>query len=40
VAGLDTARHDAPARPYLPRFMAGGPGNPLGAGAMYLGVTI
>jgi lipoprotein-anchoring transpeptidase ErfK/SrfK len=26
--------------PYLPRFMAGGPGNPLGARAMYLGVTI
>jgi lipoprotein-anchoring transpeptidase ErfK/SrfK len=24
-------------QPYLPRFMAGGPGNPLGAGAMYLG---
>jgi lipoprotein-anchoring transpeptidase ErfK/SrfK len=27
-------------RPYLPRFMAGGPGNPLGARAMYLGGTI
>jgi lipoprotein-anchoring transpeptidase ErfK/SrfK len=27
-------------QPYLPRFMAGGPGNPLGARAMYLGVTI
>src|ERR1700730_7695691 len=25
--------------PYLPRFMAGGPGNPLGARAMYLGET-
>lgn len=24
-------------QPYLPRFMAGGPGNPLGAAAMYLG---
>jgi lipoprotein-anchoring transpeptidase ErfK/SrfK len=24
-------------QPYLPRFMAGGPGNPLGASAMYLG---
>ena len=23
-------------QPYLPRFMAGGPGNPLGARAMYL----
>jgi lipoprotein-anchoring transpeptidase ErfK/SrfK len=26
-------------QPYLPRFMAGGPGNPLGARAMYLGGT-
>jgi lipoprotein-anchoring transpeptidase ErfK/SrfK len=26
-------------QPYLPRFMAGGPGNPLGARAMYLGST-
>jgi lipoprotein-anchoring transpeptidase ErfK/SrfK len=26
-------------QPYLPRFMAGGPGNPLGAQAMYLGET-
>lgn len=26
-------------QPYLPRFMAGGPGNPLGARAMYLGQT-
>ena len=26
-------------QPYLPRFMAGGPGNPLGARAMYLGET-
>jgi lipoprotein-anchoring transpeptidase ErfK/SrfK len=24
-------------QPYLPRFMAGGPGNPLGARAIYLG---
>jgi len=24
-------------QPYLPRYMAGGPGNPLGARAMYLG---
>src|ERR1700730_2832656 len=29
------ARH-----PYLPRFMAGGPGNPLGARALYLGKTV
>jgi len=26
-------------QPYLPRFMAGGPGNPLGARALYLGST-
>ena len=26
-------------QPYLPRFTAGGPGNPLGARAMYLGST-
>jgi lipoprotein-anchoring transpeptidase ErfK/SrfK len=27
-------------QPYLPRFVAGGPGNPLGARAMYLGSSI
>jgi lipoprotein-anchoring transpeptidase ErfK/SrfK len=27
-------------QPYLPRFMAGGPGNPLGARAMYIGGTV
>jgi len=27
-------------QPYLPRFMSGGPGNPLGARAMYLGGTM
>ena len=26
--------------PYLPRMVAGGPGNPLGARAMYLGGTL
>ena len=26
-------------QPYLPRFMAGGPGNPLGARALYIGHT-
>jgi len=26
-------------QPYLPRFMAGGPGNPLGARALYIGTT-
>jgi lipoprotein-anchoring transpeptidase ErfK/SrfK len=48
-AGVQTVSHKAewpdwhpPAemirrQPYLPRFMAGGPGNPLGARAMYLG---
>jgi lipoprotein-anchoring transpeptidase ErfK/SrfK len=27
-------------QPYLPRFMAGGAGNPLGARALYLGNTL
>jgi len=27
-------------QPYLPRFMAGGPGNPMGARALYLGATV
>ena len=27
-------------QPYLPRLMAGGPGNPLGARALYLGTTV
>jgi lipoprotein-anchoring transpeptidase ErfK/SrfK len=27
-------------QPYLPRFMAGGPGNPLGARALYLGKSV
>ena len=27
-------------QPYLPRWMAGGPGNPMGARAMYLGTTV
>jgi lipoprotein-anchoring transpeptidase ErfK/SrfK len=27
-------------QPYLPRFMAGGPGNPLGARALYLGSSV
>ena len=27
-------------QPYLPRFMAGGPGNPLGARALYIGHTV
>jgi len=27
-------------QPYLPRFMAGGPGNPMGSAALYLGSTV
>jgi lipoprotein-anchoring transpeptidase ErfK/SrfK len=27
-------------QPYLPRFMAGGPGNPMGARALYLGANV
>lgn len=27
-------------QPYLPRLMAGGPGNPLGARALYIGATV
>jgi lipoprotein-anchoring transpeptidase ErfK/SrfK len=27
-------------QPYLPRWMAGGPGNPMGAAALYLGQTV
>ena len=27
-------------QPYLPRFMAGGAGNPMGARAMYIGATV
>ena len=27
-------------QPYLPRCMAGGPGNPMGARALYLGDTV
>jgi lipoprotein-anchoring transpeptidase ErfK/SrfK len=27
-------------QPYLPRFMAGGPGNPMGSRALYLGTTV
>ena len=39
VAGLDPPAEMLERQPYLPRFMAGGPGNPLGARAMYLGGT-
>jgi lipoprotein-anchoring transpeptidase ErfK/SrfK len=27
-------------QPYLPRFMAGGPGNPMGARALYISGTV
>jgi lipoprotein-anchoring transpeptidase ErfK/SrfK len=27
-------------QPYLPRFMSGGPGNPMGARALYIGGTV
>ena len=41
MAGLGIRRRKMIARqPYLPRFMAGGPGNPLGARAMYLGSSV
>ena len=40
VAGLDAAAEMIERQPYLPRFMAGGPGNPLGARAMYLGGSV
>ena len=37
MAGLDPPPEIIELPPYLPRFIAGGPGNPLGARAMYLG---
>ena len=40
MARLDAAAGNGPRQPYLPRFMAGGPENPLGARAMYLGNTV
>ena len=40
MAGLDAAAEMIQRQPYLPRFMAGGPTNPLGARAMYLGGTV
>jgi len=39
MAGLASAGEMIARQPYLPRFMAGGPGNPLGARAMYLGTS-
>ena len=40
MAGLASPPEMIARQPYLPRFMAGGPGNPLGARAMYLGNTV
>jgi lipoprotein-anchoring transpeptidase ErfK/SrfK len=40
MAGLASAAGNDPAPALSPRFMAGGPGNPLGARAMYLGATV
>ena len=40
MAGLASAGGDDRAATYLPRFMAGGESNPLGARALYLGKTI
>ena len=40
MAGLDPPPEMIARQPYLPRFMAGGPGNPIGARAMYLGSTV
>jgi lipoprotein-anchoring transpeptidase ErfK/SrfK len=40
VAGLAPAEGNDRRQPYLPRFMAGGASNPLGARALYLGKTL
>ena len=40
MAGLTPPEEMLVRQPYLPRFMAGGPGNPLGARAMYLSGTV
>ncbi len=40
MAGLDAAAGNDAAPAFLPRFMAGGPGDPMGARALYLGATI
>ena len=40
MAGLDPPAQMLRRRPDLPRHMAGGPDNPLGARAMYLGGTL
>jgi lipoprotein-anchoring transpeptidase ErfK/SrfK len=40
VAGLDSAGANAEGRPDLPTHMAGGPDNPLGPRALYLGSSL
>jgi lipoprotein-anchoring transpeptidase ErfK/SrfK len=40
MAGLASPKEMIERQPYLPRFMAGGESNPLGARALYLGNTI
>ena len=40
MAALDPPAEMIERQPDLPRWMAGGPGNPLGARAMYLGGTL
>ena len=40
MARLAPAGGNAPAPPRLPAYMAGGPNNPLGARAIYLGSSI
>jgi lipoprotein-anchoring transpeptidase ErfK/SrfK len=40
VAGLDASSADAAPPPDLPRFMRGGPANPMGARGLYLGATL
>jgi len=40
MAGPDPAAGDDRTPALLPRFMAGGPGNPLGARALYIGTTV
>ena len=39
MARLDSAGQMIARQPYLPRWVGGGPGNPLGARALYLGNT-
>ena len=40
MARLAPARRDAEAPPDLPRYMEGGPDNPLGSRALYLGSSL